>query len=110
MTPITSDSKPSALADDPGIGLALFLIFTIAILIVTGAVAMLALIDTWWVLGLAFGIHVLMTVAVGFAVFSALSAGSLTLTDGTDSRVAEAEEREPRPRTRIAGEAHPAAA
>ncbi len=59
--------------DDRGMGLALFLIFSGACLIVTGAVAMIALIDTWWVLGFAFGVHVLMTAAVGLAVFSALS-------------------------------------
>ncbi len=67
------------LADDSGMGLAMFVIFTAACLIVTGAVAILAFINAWWVLGLAFGIHVLMTTAVGYAVFSALSGGAPSL-------------------------------
>jgi hypothetical protein len=64
-------------ADEAAIGLQMFVIFTTAILIVTGAVAMLALIDSWWVLGLAFGIHVIMTTVVALVTFSALGGGRL---------------------------------
>ena len=72
----TTDTGTLALGDDGGLGLAMFVIFTAAILIVTGAVAMLALISTWWVLGLAFGIHVLMTATVSLVVVSALDGGT----------------------------------
>jgi hypothetical protein len=72
MNETAAGSSTIAVADDSGTGLAMFVIFTVACLIVTGAVAMLALIDTWWVLELAFGIHLIMTAVVGFTVFKAL--------------------------------------
>ena len=67
--------------EDRGTGLAMFLIFATAVLIVTGAVAILALINTWWLLGVAFAIHVLMTTVVSLVVCSALSPGDLVLGD-----------------------------
>ena len=81
MNKNTAEITTLAPGDDRGTGLAMFLIFATAVLIVTGAVAILALINTWWVLGLAFGIHVLMTTVVSFVVFSALSPGNLLLGD-----------------------------
>ena len=68
-----------ASADDSGQGLALFVLFTVAVLVVTGAVGFLALLTSWWVLGVVFGAHVLVTVIVGMAVFSVLSAGESRL-------------------------------
>jgi membrane protein implicated in regulation of membrane protease activity len=77
MNESATDSSTLALADDRGTGVVMFVTFTVACLIVTGAVAMLALIDTWWVLGLAFGIHVIMTAVVGVTVLTALDDGAL---------------------------------
>jgi hypothetical protein len=88
----TTDTRTLALVDDRGVGLAMFVTFTAAILIVTGAVAMLALTSTWWVLGLAFGIHVLMTAAVSFVVFSALDGG--TRRPGSHGRTLAADDAE----------------
>lgn len=70
---LVSDMPESV--DDSSQGLALFVLFTLAVLIVTGAVALLALVTSWWVLGLAFAVHVLFTVIVGTAVFMVLGAG-----------------------------------
>jgi membrane protein implicated in regulation of membrane protease activity len=42
----------------------MFFIFTAAVLLVTSAVALVALVGTWWMLGFAFAIHVLMTSVV----------------------------------------------
>jgi len=78
MNDDTTDIGTLALADDRGIGLAMILTFEVAILVVTAAVAMLAPIDTWWVLGLAFGIHLVVTAAVGLAVFDAVGGGTRT--------------------------------
>lgn len=112
MNENTTNIGTLGLADDSGMGLAMFAIFTAACLIVTGAVAILAFINAWWVLGLAFGIHVLMTTAVGYAVFSALSGDAASLREPARSRAAdEAEALELAARTRLErGEAHPAAA
>ena len=50
--------------DDSPQGLAMFVIFTAAVLFVTGAVALLALVGSWWMLGLAFAIHAAATAVV----------------------------------------------
>jgi membrane protein implicated in regulation of membrane protease activity len=54
-------------------------IFTVAVLVVTAAVGFLALLTSWWVLGVVFGLHVLVTAIVGTAVFSVLSSSDPTL-------------------------------
>ncbi len=97
--------------DDRGLGLAMLVTFTAAALIVTGAVAMLALIDTWWVLGLAFGVHLLMTAAVGFVSFVAVSHGSPTALVSRGGATAAPGEPEPAARARLeAGRAYSAVA
>lgn len=55
MTPVLDDSRS---------GLTMFLIFTAAVLVVTGAVALVALVGGWWILGAAFAIHLVVTTAV----------------------------------------------
>lgn len=70
-----SDSAPAV--DDSGLGLALFLIFTAAVLLITSAVAFLAVFTAWPVLGLVFGLDVLVTFGVGAAVFTVLGDGKL---------------------------------
>lgn len=54
-------ARPS---DDRGYGLAMFLIFAAAALIVTGAVAVLELVDSWWMFGIAFAVHVAMRTGI----------------------------------------------
>jgi membrane protein implicated in regulation of membrane protease activity len=51
-------------ADDRGGGLALLIVFTTAVLITTGTVALLALVGTWWMLGVAFAVLAGMTAVV----------------------------------------------
>lgn len=65
--------EASVSLDDSGAGLAMFVIFTTAVLIITGAVAIVALVDTWWVLGLAFAMHVLMTTVVVVTIVSVMN-------------------------------------
>ena len=50
--------------DDSAQGLAMLLVFTGAVLFVTGAVALLALVGSWWMLGVAFAIHAATTAVV----------------------------------------------
>ena len=57
-------SQDSVALDDSGAGLAMLVIFTTAVLLVTGAVAIVALVGGWWIVGVAFAIHVLMTTVV----------------------------------------------
>lgn len=64
MTATRSDIPVEAALDDTGSGLAMFLIFGAAVLLVTGAVALVALVGTWWMLAIGFSIHVVMTVLV----------------------------------------------
>ncbi|HLH66054.1 MAG TPA: hypothetical protein VKV27_10150 [Solirubrobacteraceae bacterium] len=59
--------------DDSLVGQAMFAVFTVSCLFVTGAVAILALINTWWLLAVAFAFHVLITTIVGLVVGRALS-------------------------------------
>jgi membrane protein implicated in regulation of membrane protease activity len=109
MNQAAADRSTIALADDRGTGLAMFVIFTVACLIVTGAVAMLALIDSWWALGLAFGIHVIMTILVGFTVINALSDGTPGPAGQACRDAAQGLELPSRPRVE-SRPAHPAAA
>ena len=51
----------------------MFLIFAAAALIVTGAVALLALVGSWWMLGVAFAVHVAMTAAVTLTIVGAMN-------------------------------------
>jgi hypothetical protein len=53
------DAQETILAgiDDSGYGLVMFVVFSAAVLFVTGAVALLALVGFWWMLGAAFEVH-----------------------------------------------------
>ncbi len=64
VTAARRDQRADAVSDDSPGGLAMFLIFTAAVLVVTAAIALLAVVGGWWMLGLAFAIHVLMTTLV----------------------------------------------
>jgi len=59
--------------DDSGAGLAMFLIFTAAVLIVTGAVAVVALVGTWWMLAVGFAVHVAMTIVVVLTIVEVMA-------------------------------------
>lgn len=87
-------SQPSEAVDDSGAGLAMFVIFTTGVLIVTGAVAIVAIVNTWWVLGVAFAIHVIMTTVVVATIVFVMNGRA-----GTDGAPVESRRREARPPT-----------
>ena len=70
-----SDAQTRSVAgpDDSGAGLAMFLIFTAAVLIVTGAVAVVALVGTWWMLAVGFAVHVAMTIVVVLTIVEVMA-------------------------------------
>lgn len=92
------NSQASVDLDDSGAGLAMIVIFITAVLIVTGAVAIVALVDAWWILGVAFAIHVLMTTVVVATIVSVMNGRASADADRVpvDSR-----RRETRPPTAI---------
>ncbi len=75
MTGPQPDPLDSAPLDDSGSGLAMFVIFTAAVLIITGAVAVVALVGTWWTLGVAFATHIVMTIIVMATIWSVMKGG-----------------------------------
>ena len=58
--------------DDSGYGLVMFVVFAAAVLFVTGVVALLALVGSWWMLGAAFAAHAGTTGVVTFVVIHAM--------------------------------------
>lgn len=72
MTDPVPGTQSVILTDDSSDGLTMFLVFTAAVLIATGAVAVLAVIGTWWMLAAAFAIHVAMTSVVVLAISHAM--------------------------------------
>lgn len=67
----------------------MFVIFTAAVLIVTGAVALVALVGTWWILGLAFAIHLLMTTVVIATIASVIDGRSSWPTQRPQAKVVD---------------------
>jgi hypothetical protein len=64
MTGSDPHPGPAGPDDDAGGGLLMLFVFVTAVLTSTGAVALIALAGTWWMLGVGFAIHVAMTAAV----------------------------------------------
>jgi membrane protein implicated in regulation of membrane protease activity len=59
----------------------MFLIFAAAALIVTDAVALLALVGSWWMLGVAFAVHVAMTALVTLTIVGAMNGRGFAISD-----------------------------
>jgi type IV secretory pathway TrbD component len=53
-------------------GMALLALFTAAVLIVVGALWMVAVIGGWWIIALAFTVHLVVTAGVLLAIFGVL--------------------------------------
>lgn len=68
-------TTPPGQPADTAVGLEMFLVFSAAALIATGAVALLAVVRSWWMLGLALAIHVGMTVIVTATIVDAMRDG-----------------------------------
>jgi fatty acid desaturase len=81
MNDQASNTTSRRLADDRGYGLAMFLIFAAAALIVTDAVALLALVGSWWMLGVAFAVHVAMTALVTLTIVGAMNGRGFAISD-----------------------------
>jgi membrane protein implicated in regulation of membrane protease activity len=90
--------QASVTLDDSGAGLAMFAIFTTAVLIVTGAVVLVALVGGWWILAVAFAIHALMTTVVLVTIISVMNGRP---GPGSHRAPAETFRRETRPTTPI---------
>lgn len=101
MTSPQPHTQPSAAVDDTGSGLAMFLIFTAAVLIVTGAVALLAFVGTWWMLGVTFAIDLSMTTIVVLTIIFVMDGRAQKV--ATRGRVSAAPDQpgDARPQTRI---------
>lgn len=82
-----ADDAATTPVDDSGQGQILFVGFVTAVLFITSAVAFLALFTAWWVLGLVFGLDLLVTSVVGTAVFAILSNGKLGRKDETRAQL-----------------------
>jgi hypothetical protein len=76
-----------ASTDDSGCGLVRFVVFSAAVLLVTGAVALLAVVGSWWILGAAFAVHVGVTAVVTFAVVHAMGGRSVAIPESGDQAV-----------------------
>lgn len=57
-------------------GWVMFFVFTAAVLAITFAVAALALVPTWWMLGVVFGVHLAVTAVTTRVVLGAFEEGS----------------------------------
>jgi uncharacterized protein (DUF983 family) len=90
---------PNMQVDDSGRGLAMLLIFTVAALIVAGAVWALAAVGGLWMLGLAFAVHVAMTSLVALVVFSVIEGRTLAIGNRGRSSPRQGRRLERRPQT-----------
>ncbi|HET9125296.1 MAG TPA: hypothetical protein VFN65_10465 [Solirubrobacteraceae bacterium] len=57
-------------------GWVMFFVFTAAVLAISFAVAALALVPTWWMLGIVFGVHLAVTAVTTKVVLGAFEQGS----------------------------------
>ena len=99
MTSTTPSKRAPGPADHSGSGLAMFVVFTAAVLIVTGAVALLALVGGWWMLGLAFAVHVGMTAVVVLTIIHVMDGRARAIADRDRPSPSPDRRFEVRPRT-----------
>lgn len=71
--------------DDSGYGWVMFLVFIGAVLAVTFAVCVLAVVGSWWMLGVAVAIHVSLTAVVMRVVYGAFGTSVDTDEDGAEA-------------------------
>ncbi|MGH2889846.1 MAG: hypothetical protein ACRDNJ_09465 [Solirubrobacteraceae bacterium] len=71
--PASEPAAETPLRDDSRDGDAMCLIFVSAVLGVTGAIALVALINTWFVLGLLMALHITMTTVVCVTIARVMS-------------------------------------
>ena len=95
MTRPDPNTRPAGPADDTGGGLLMFLVFTAAVLVSTGAVALIALVGTWWMLGFGFALHVAMTALVVLTIIHVM--------DGRARAIADRDRPSPSPDRRFEG-------
>jgi membrane protein implicated in regulation of membrane protease activity len=85
----------------------MLLIFTAAALIVTGAVWALAAVGGWWMLGVAFAVHVAMTAVVALEVVHVIDGRTFAIPHR--SRTTSRADRHPHSRPQTDGKAATAA-
>ena len=102
MTAARRGLQVDAVLDDSRGGLAMFLIFTATVLSVTGTVALLAFVAAWWMLGVAFAIHVLMTTLVVVTIARVMDGRATTAIERQPAADHRRESRPPAPTKPIA--------
>jgi hypothetical protein len=93
------NTRPAGPAGDTGGGLVLFLVFTAALLGSTGAVVLIALVGTWWMLGFGFAIHVAMTAMVVLTILHVMAGRARAISDRDRPSPAPDRRLEARPQT-----------
>jgi hypothetical protein len=73
VTPVSRNSRLPVAGDDAGDGLLMFFVFTAAVLTSTAAVVLIALLGEWWVLGVGFAMHVIMTGIVVLSIVQVMA-------------------------------------
>src|SRR5579875_2945746 len=81
--------------DDSGYGAVMFLVFTAAVLAVTLAVCVLAVVGSWWMLGVAVAIHVSVTAVVMWVIYRAFGLSADDDGDGAEEGSQTASPRSP---------------
>jgi fatty acid desaturase len=76
MNAPSPQGRSAAFVDDSRDGLIMFFVFTAAVVIVTGAVALLAVVGTWWMRAVAFAVHVAMTMVVVLTIGHVMTNGA----------------------------------
>lgn len=80
VTPELNTRLPGPNGDE-GDGLFMFVVFTTALLTSTGAVALIAILDEWWVLGVGLAIHAIMTAIVVLTIAQVIAGRHRSIAD-----------------------------
>jgi hypothetical protein len=105
VTPGPVNARAAGPADDAGGGLVMFVVFILAVLISTGAVVLIALVGTWWMLGFGFATHMIVTAVVLLTVVHVMAGRTRAraerdpLSPAADSRVGTRPQARKRPVT-----------
>jgi hypothetical protein len=93
-------ASPRRLGDDAGDGLLMFVVFTVAVLISTGAVVLIAVVGAWWMLGFGFAVHMFVTAVVLLTLAHVMAGRERVRAEHDRPPPAPDPRRESRPQTR----------
>jgi uncharacterized membrane protein len=78
----------------------MFFVFTVAVLVSTGAVVLIALVGAWWILGFGFAVHVIMTAVVLLTIAHVMAGRERVRAERDRPAPTPDRRREARPQTR----------